>query len=194
MAPGRSRRLPTQTIARIVVHHESDVISWRTLGEWTDNEMRGVFKTTDGGRTWQKVFYRSARTGAVDLVMDPADPNTLYAAMWQRVRRKWSDPRTEPSYSEGGIWKTSDAGRTWTEANDGLPPPQFRGRIGIDVARSNPNVIYAFVDNYEPGRPPREGARDAYTRPIFEAAASPPGRRPTTRGRRGARSLRTTTS
>ena len=137
--------------------------------EWTDNEMRGVFKTTDGGRTWSKSFYRSPRTGAIDLVMDPADPNTLYAAMWQRIRRKWSDPRTEPSYTEGGIWKTTDAGRTWIEANDGLPPAQFRGRIGIDVARSNPNVLYAFVDNYEPGRPPREGERDAYTRQIFEA-------------------------
>jgi photosystem II stability/assembly factor-like uncharacterized protein len=161
----------TQTIARIVVHPSNpDVVYVAASGhEWTDNEMRGVFKTVDGARTWQKVFYRSPRTGAVDLVMDPADPNTLYAAMWQRVRRKWSDPRTEPGYSEGGIWKTTDAGKTWTEANDGLPAPQFRGRIGIDVARSNANVVYAFVDNYEPGRPPRDGERDAYTRPIFEA-------------------------
>ena len=117
---------------------------------------------------WQKVFYRSARTGAIDLVMDPSDPNTLYAAMWQRVRRKWSDPRTEPGYTEGGVWKTTDAGKTWTEANQGLPAAQFRGRIGLDVARSNANVVYAFVDNYEPGRPAREGERDAYTRPIFE--------------------------
>ena len=160
----------TQTIARIVVHPANpDVVYVAASGhEWTDNEMRGVFKTADGGRTWQKVFYRSARTGAIDLVMDPSDPNTLYAAMWQRVRRKWSDPRTEPGYTEGGVWKTTDAGKTWTEANQGLPAAQFRGRIGLDVARSNPNVVYAFVDNYEPGRPPREGERDAYTRPIFE--------------------------
>ena len=160
----------TQTIARIVVHPSNpEVVYVAASGhEWTDNEMRGVFKTADGGRTWQKVFYRSERTGAIDLVMDPADPNTLYAAMWQRVRRKWSDPRTEPGYTEGGVWKTTDAGKTWTEANQGLPAAQFRGRIGLDVARSNPNVVYAFVDNYEPGRPPREGERDAYTRPIFE--------------------------
>ena len=160
----------TQTIARIVVHPANpEVVYVAASGhEWTDNEMRGVFKTADGGRTWQKVFYRSARTGAIDLVMDPSDPNTLYAAMWQRVRRKWSDPRTEPGYTEGGVWKTTDAGRTWTEANQGLPAAQFRGRIGLDVARSNPNVVYAFVDNYEPGRPPREGEQDAYTRPIFE--------------------------
>ncbi len=160
----------TQTIARIVVHPSNpDIVYVAASGhEWTDNEMRGVFKTTDGGRSWQKVFYRSPRTGAIDLVMDPADPNTLYAAMWQRIRRKWSDPRTEPGYSEGGVWKTTDGGRTWSEANDGLPAAQFRGRIGLDVARSNPNVVYAFIDNYEPGRPPREGERDAYTRPIFE--------------------------
>ena len=160
----------TQTIARIVVHPANpEVVYVAASGhEWTDNEMRGVFKTADGGRTWQKVFYRSERTGAIDLVMDPSDPNTLYAAMWQRVRRKWSDPRTEPGYTEGGVWKSTDAGKTWTEANQGLPAAQFRGRIGLDVARSNPNVVYAFVDNYEPGRPPREGERDAYTRPIFE--------------------------
>ncbi len=160
----------TQTIARIVVHPSNpDVVYVAASGhEWTDNEMRGVFKTTDGGRTWSKSFYRSPRTGAIDLVMDPADPNTLYAAMWQRVRRKWSDPRSEPGYTEGGIWKTTDGGRTWNEANEGLPAAQFRGRIGLDVARSNANVVYAFVDNYEPGRPPRDGERDAYTRQIFE--------------------------
>jgi photosystem II stability/assembly factor-like uncharacterized protein len=161
----------TQTIGRIIVHPaNADTVYVAASGhEWTDNENRGVFKTTDGGRTWRKVFYRSARTGAIDLVMDPADPNTLYVSMWQRVRRKWSDPRVEPGYSEGGIWKTTDGGTSWSEANTGLPAAQFRGRIGIDVSRSNPGVLYAFVDNYEPGRPAREGERDAYQRPIQEA-------------------------
>ncbi len=161
----------TQTIARVVVHPTNpDTVYVAASGhEWTDNQTRGVFKTTDGGRTWTKVFYRSPRTGAIDLVMDPSDANTLYAAMWQRIRRKWSDPRVEPGYHEGGIWKTTDAGKTWVEASEGLPAPQFRGRMGIDVSTSNPNVLYAFVDNYDQGRPPREGERDAYTRPIFEA-------------------------
>ncbi len=161
----------TQTIARILVHPANpDVVYVAASGhEWTDNEMRGVFKSTDGGRTWSKVFYQSPRTGAIDLAMDPSDPNTLYASMWQRIRRKWSDPRVEPGYNEGGIWKRTDAGQTWVEASDGLPAPQFRGRIGIDIARSNPNVLYALVDNYDQGRPPREGERDAYTRPISES-------------------------
>jgi photosystem II stability/assembly factor-like uncharacterized protein len=161
----------TQTIARIVVHPSNpDIVYVAASGhEWTDNDNRGVFKTTDGGRNWKKVFYRGPRTGAIDLVMDPGDPNTLYAAMWQRVRRKWSDPRVEPGYNEGGIWKSTDGGNSWAEANTGLPIPQYRGRIGIDVARSNPSVLYAFVDSYETGTPPRAGERDSYERPILEA-------------------------
>src|SRR5438094_432339 len=103
----------TQTIARIVVHPTNpDIVYVAASGhEWTDNEMRGVFKTTDGGKNWTKVLYRSPRTGAIDLVMDPSDPDTLYAATWQRIRRKWSDPRVERGYDESGVFKTTDAGR-----------------------------------------------------------------------------------
>jgi photosystem II stability/assembly factor-like uncharacterized protein len=161
----------SRTVARIVIHPMNpDIVYVASTGHaWTDNEMRGVFKTTDGGQTWTKVLYRSPRTGAIDLVIDPSDPNTLYAAMWQRIRRKWSDPRVEPGYSESGIWKTTDGGTTWAEASDGLPDAQFRGRIGIDISRSNPNTLYTFVDNYAEGRPPKEGDRDAYGRPIVES-------------------------
>ena len=161
----------THTIARIVVHPTApDVVYVAASGHaWTENEMRGVFKTTDGGRTWAKVLYRGPTAGAIDLAMDPSDPNTLYAATWQRTRRKWSDPRVEPGSTESGLWKTTDAGRTWNPINEGLPAAHFRGRLGIDVSRSNPNVVYAFLDNYEPGRPPRPGERDAYGRPIAEA-------------------------
>jgi photosystem II stability/assembly factor-like uncharacterized protein len=161
----------SHTIGRIVVHPTNpDVVYVAVSGHgWTDNEMRGVFKTTDGGKTWTKVFYKSPRTGAWDLVMDPSNPDVLYASMWQRIRRKWSDPRVEPGYGEGGIYKTTDGGKTWTEASAGLPAPEFRGRIGIDIARSNPKVLYAFVDNYEPGRPPLPNEQDAYGRPVNEA-------------------------
>ena len=161
----------TQTIARIVIHPTNpDIVYVAASGHaWTENETRGVFMTSDGGRTWSKVFYKSPKTGAIDLVMDPGDPDTLYAATWQRTRRKWSDPRVEPGSTESGVWKSTDGGKTWTDASQGLPPAQFRGRIGLDVASSNPRVLYAFVDNYDAGRPAREGERDAYSRPIVEA-------------------------
>ena len=160
----------TQTIGRIIVHPTNpDIVYVAASGhEWTDNEMRGVFKTTDGGKTWNKVLYKSVRTGANDLVMDPRDPNTLYVALWQRIRRKWSDPRVEPGYKEGGVMKTTDGGRTWTDASEGLPAPEFRGRIGIDIARSTPDTLYALVDNYEIGRMAKPGQRDAYGRPMAE--------------------------
>jgi photosystem II stability/assembly factor-like uncharacterized protein len=161
----------SHTIARVVIHPaDPDIVYVAASGHaWTENEMRGIFKTTDGGRNWTKVLYKGAGTGAIDLVMDPSDPNTLYAATWQRTRRKWSDPRVEPGFTGSGIWKTTDAGKTWVESALGLPPPRFRGRIGLDVAQSNPNVLYAFLDNYEPGRAAKENERDAYGRPIVEA-------------------------
>ena len=163
----------TQTIGRIVVHPTNpDIVYVAASGhEWTDNEMRGVFKTTDGGKTWTKVLYKSPRTGAIDLVMDPADPNTLYAAMWQRIRRKWSDPRVEPGYNEGGIWKTTDGGQDLDRGERrACRRAQFRGRIGIDIARSNPNVLYALRRQLRAGPARRsEGERDAYGRPILEA-------------------------
>ena len=161
----------THTIARILVHPTNpDIVYVAATGHgWTDNAMRGVFKTTDGGMTWDKIYYKSERTGANDLVMDPGNPDVLYASLWQRIRRKWSDPRVEPGYREGGIIKSTDGGKTWADASHGLPEPQYRGRIGIDVSRSNPNILYAFIDNYEIGREPQPNERDAYGRPIENA-------------------------
>ncbi len=157
----------TSTIPRIVIHPTNPEIVYvaATGNEWSDNPDRGVYKTTDGGRTWNKILFVSNRTGANDLVMDPRDPNTLYASTWQRIRLKWNDPRVEPGYSESGIWKTTDGGAHWSQINSGLPEARFRGRIGIDVARSNPNVVYAFLDNYEIARQAPAGQTDAYGRP-----------------------------
>jgi photosystem II stability/assembly factor-like uncharacterized protein len=162
----------TQTIARIVVHPTDPNIVYvaATGHEWTDNAMRGVFKTTDGGKTWTKVFYKSDRTGANDLIMDPRDPNVLYAALWQRIRRKYSDPHVEPGYNEGGVVKTTDGGKTWTDVSQGLPAPQYRGRIGISLCLTKPDTLYALVDNYEIGRMPRPGEKDAYGRDMPQGA------------------------
>jgi photosystem II stability/assembly factor-like uncharacterized protein len=157
----------TNTIARIVIHpKDPDIVFAAASGhEWTTNEERGVFKTTDGGTTWQKILYIDEMTGAIDLVMDPSDSDTLYVATWQRVRKKWNDPRNEPNYGGSGIHKTTDGGKTWKPVNNGLPAAQYRGRIGIDICHSKPNVLYAFVDNYELAYKAAEGEMDSYGRP-----------------------------
>ena len=148
----------TYTIPRIVIHPTNpDVVYVAASGhEWTSNAERGVYKTADGGKTWEKILFVNDRTGAIDLVMDPADPNTLYASTWQRVRLKWNDPRNFPDYGGSGIHKSTDGGKTWNAINKGLPEAKSRGRIGIDVCRTKPNVVYAFVDNYELSREPTE--------------------------------------
>ena len=141
----------TGTIGRIVIHPTNpNIVYVASAGqEWMENEMRGVYKTTDGGKTWTHSLKISPKTGAVDLAMDPKDPNTFYAAAWQRQRRKWNDPRVEPGFEESGIFKTTDAGKTWTRLTNGLPAPNVTGRIGLAVAASNPSVVYAFYDNYD---------------------------------------------
>ncbi len=157
----------THTIPRIVIHPTNPDIVWVAAGghEWTYDEHRGLYKTTDGGRSWEKILYVDEETGVNDLVMHPTDPNTLYATTWQRIREKWNDPRNEAWYDGSGVWKTTDGGANWTEMNNGLPAPEHRGRIGIDIARSRPDVLYAFVDNYETAREAPEGETDAYGRP-----------------------------
>ncbi len=156
----------THTIPRIVIHPTAPDIVYVAAGghEWTDNEERGVYKTIDGGKTWSKVLYVDAKTAANDLVMDPTDPNVLYATTWQRVRHKWNDPRSEAGYTGSGIHKSTDGGKTWKPINTGLPGAPFRGRIGIDVCRAKPNVLYAFVDNYEIARQAKAGELDSYGR------------------------------
>ena len=101
-------------------------------------------RPTAAGRGRRSII-KSPRTGAIDLVMDPRDPNTLYAAMWQRIRRKWSDPRVEPGYNEGGIVKTTDGGKHLDRRRArACRRREFRGRIGIDISRSNPDTLYAL--------------------------------------------------
>jgi photosystem II stability/assembly factor-like uncharacterized protein len=143
--------IDTGTTGRIVIHPtDPNIVYVASAGqEWVENEMRGVYKTTDGGKTWTHSLKISARTGVNDLAMDPKDPNTLYAGAWQRQRRKWNDPRVEPDFNEGGIFKSTDAGKTWNRLTNGLPPSNVLGRIGIAVAPSNPNVVYGYIDNYD---------------------------------------------
>lgn len=139
----------TRHIGRIVVHPTNPDVAWVAgLGNlWAENEERGVFRTRDGGRTWEKVLYVDAATGAVDLAMDASNPNVLYAATYQRLRKAWGFNGGGPG---SGIWKSTDGGSTWTELTNGLPAGDM-GRIGIAVSRSNPDVVMALVE--APNRP-----------------------------------------
>ena len=155
----------THTIPRIVIHpSDPDVVYVASSGhEWTHNSERGVYKTTDGGKSWDHVLYIDDETGVIDLVMDPSRPGTLYAAAWQRTRQRWNDPRNEDGFGGSGIYKTENGGRSWEKINEGLPRARHRGRIGIDLCRSKPEVVYAFVDNYDLADEQPEG-RDSYGR------------------------------
>lgn len=118
------------------------------------NEERGVFKTTDGGESWTKSLYISERVGVVDIVMDPNDAQTLYAVTWERERKAWNNIIAGKG---SGIYKTTDGGENWERLTNGLPSNEHVGRIGLSIAPSNPNVIYAIMDNQSPGSTQQRG-------------------------------------
>ncbi len=155
----------TGTIARVVVHPKNpDKVYVAASGnEWSYNKDRGVYMTNDGGKTWKKVLNESEKSGCIDLVMDPSDPNILYASMWNRIRRRWSDPMPEDG---DHIYKTTDGGMTWKIIDKGLPDTKLTGRIGLAVSHSNPNVVYAFVDDHNKKRDPNPGETDSYERQV----------------------------
>jgi hypothetical protein len=138
----------TQHIARIVIHPTNPNIVWvAALGHlFSPNAQRGVFKTTDGGRTWSKVLYRTEDAGAIDLVIDPRDPNALYAALYQGMRHPW---HLDDGGPESGIYKTTDGGAHWTKLAGGLPSGTI-GRIGLDICLKHPDTVYAVMDNFNP--------------------------------------------
>lgn len=135
----------TQTISRVVIDpKDPNIVYVAALGRlFGPNKERGIYKTTDGGKTWANVKFIDENTGFTDLVIDPVDTKTLYAASYQRRRTPWG-------YNGGGtgsaLWKTTDAGKTWTKIEANGWPEGLLGRIGIDLARSNPNVLYAQIE------------------------------------------------
>ncbi|MCJ7447578.1 MAG: hypothetical protein MUO72_07795 [Bacteroidales bacterium] len=156
----------THTIGRIRINPRNpDMVYVAATGhEWTPNEDRGLYKTNDGGKTWTKVLYIDENTGIYDLVLDPKDPNTIYCTSWERIRLKWNDPRTYETSKNNGIWKSTDGGKNWNKINTGLPAMNKMGRIGIDIALSNPKILYAYVDNYEVAYAAKPGEMDSYGR------------------------------
>ena len=130
-------------IAKIKIHPTNPDIAWVAVqGQiWAPNEERGVFRTTDGGKTWEHVLKVSANAGATDLSLDPTNPRVLYAAMWNHGRKPWF---IHSGGTDGGIYKSSDGGDTWKKLSGGLP--EMVGKIGVDVSASNPERIYAIIE------------------------------------------------
>ncbi len=139
----------TQHISRITLHPTDKNTAWvAAIGHlYSNNEERGVFKTTDGGATWQKTLYLNDSTGAIDLEIDPSNPNILYAAMWERDRKAWNFKGNGKS---SGIYKSTDGGENWqliTTDSNGFPNNNGVGRIGLAISTQNPNKLFAILDN-----------------------------------------------
>ncbi|MFQ5536122.1 MAG: hypothetical protein ACE5GJ_01600 [Gemmatimonadota bacterium] len=134
----------TRHIGKVEISPEDpDVVFVAALGNlWKPTAERGVYRSTDGGATWQRVLFVNEYTGAVDLVMNPRDPRVLYAATYQRQRRAWGFNGGGPG---SGIYRTTDGGDTWVELTRGLPEGE-KGRIGLAISRSNPRVLNAVVE------------------------------------------------
>ena len=134
----------TKHVGRILIHPRNpDVVYVAAVGDlWGPNEERGVYRTKDGGETWENVLHIDENTGAIDLAMDPGDPNTIFAAMYQRRRTGWGFNGGGPG---SGLYRTFDGGDSWTELTSGLPEGD-KGRIGVDVFRRDGNVVYALVE------------------------------------------------
>ena len=136
----------TKLIHRILIDPtNSDIVYVASLGSaWGENPERGVYKTTDGGETWEKILYVDTKTGCADLVIDPSNPHKLIAAMWEYGRKPW----TFNSGGKGsGLYITHDGGKSWQKRSDkdGLPKGDL-GRMGLAFAPSNPKIIYALIE------------------------------------------------
>lgn len=148
----------TQHIGRIVVDPaDPNIVYVAAVGHtWGANPERGLYKSTDGGNTWQLVKFVSDKAGFVDLVMDPKDHNTLYASSWERVRGPYFLRSGGPG---SALWKSTDAGATWKEIRGGGFPQTMKGRIGIAVSPSNPQVVYTWVEADTLPRPLARGEK-----------------------------------
>ncbi len=137
-------------IGQVVIHPtDPNIVYVGAMGRcWGPSEERGLYKTADGGETWTKILSIDDKTGVIDVVMHPKEPDTLLVAAWERQRDGFDGNDPGKKWGPGsGLYKTADGGATFTRITAGLPtPPQPLGRIGLDYSRSNPDIVYAVVD------------------------------------------------
>src|SRR5437867_3804985 len=141
----------TRQIGRVIVDpRDPNVVFVAVLGHvYGANPDRGVYRSRDGGATWQKVLFKNNDLGAIDLAFEPGNPQTIYASLWNTRRPPWSV--YPPSYGPGsGLYKSTDGGATWQPLTNGLPTEGL-GRIGIAVAPANRSRVYAIVDSKDGG-------------------------------------------
>ncbi|NMM49359.1 WD40/YVTN/BNR-like repeat-containing protein [Marinigracilibium pacificum] len=148
-----------QHTGRIIVHPGNPDKVWvAAMGNlYSSNEERGVYLTTDGGKTWEKTLYVNDSTGIIDLVINPNNPDQLWASAWERTRKAWNFKGHGPGSS---IFRSDDGGKTWKAVNNGFAEPESRGRIGLAVSRENPSVIYALLDNQKEEKKKKERKGD----------------------------------
>ena len=161
----------TQHIGRIVVHPTNpNIVYVAALGAaWKTNPERGLYKTTDGGETWQLIKFISDRAGFIDVQMHPTNPNILLASSWERIRGPYFLKSGGPG---SALWKTTDGGATWTEVKGGGWPTTMLGRISPRFAPSDPNIVYAMVEaDSNPNPRPRAGqARQSLNNGLYRSA------------------------
>ncbi|HEX9162721.1 MAG TPA: glycosyl hydrolase [Thermoanaerobaculia bacterium] len=153
----------SRQIGALVIHpRDPNIALVAALGHvYGPNAERGVFRTTDGGKTWEKVLYKNDRTGAIDVVFDPKNPNILFASLWEVSRTPWS----LSSGGEGsGLYKSTDGGGTWKRLEGGGLPKGPLGRIGVAVSGADDNRVYALIEAVEGGLFRSEDAGDTWTK------------------------------
>jgi photosystem II stability/assembly factor-like uncharacterized protein len=147
--------------ALIVDPHNPDIVLVAALGHaYGPNAERGIFRSTDGGQTWQKVLYKDEKTGGIDVVFDPTNSHVLFAALWQAMRTPWSLTSGGPG---SGLYKSTDQGATWKRLEGNGLPEGILGRIGVSVSGADPNRVYALIEAEKGGLYRSDDAGEKWT-------------------------------